>query len=267
MKFIYLLSRLFRSKVFLNRSFLPLRVHSSVSVNFFKSSLISKKFLVNKVNDKFLHTSSDNEELDEDFDVVETEMEHNENVRTIIFKNYQDDIISEINSCVSIEEVLNLVMKYKNIYEDKHAIQSVLVLVDLQNIFNQYNGFNKTAANMFLESLRKNEGFYSLLRCIKNKLDEFDPDYLSYVLFYLNKLGIPMEDKLMQNVALKVRDNLLRNFNLGQCSRFATAIFSENSVRSYYLSLSIVPLVISHIGKNMFNLIIGLLLFFCSRKI
>lgn len=265
MKFLYIFSTLFKNKTFLNKSIPILKASSSVSVNIFKSSL-NKKFLLNKVDGKFHHTDSDNEELDEDFVVAGNEIEHSENVRNVIFKNYQDDIISELKSCVSVEQLLNLVMKYKNIYEDKHITQTILVLTDLQKIFYQYNGCNKTETNMFFASLRRNEGFSSLLLCVKNKLDDFDPEYLSYVLYYLNKLGIPMENELLQNVALKVRNNLLKNFNLDQCARFATAIFFENSVRPYYLSLPIIPLIISHIGKNIFSMVIRLLMDFLFRK-
>ncbi|XP_018563846.1 FAST kinase domain-containing protein 1, mitochondrial [Anoplophora glabripennis] len=261
MKLFHVLSTIFRSKGFLMRSY-PILKTTNMTINFIRSSLVSKR-LLNKAGSKFLHIGSDNEDLYEDFPFEENELDHNKNVRNIIFKNHQDDIITELNSCVSVEQVLNLVMKYKNIYEDKHAVQTILVLTDLQRIYFQFNGFSKTALNMFLENLKKNEGFYSLLGCIRNELHKFDPNYLSYVILYLNKLGISMEDMLMQNLALKVRDNLLKNFCLDQCTKFLTVIFYENSVRPYYLSLSIAPLVFNHIEKcnsvhDLYNLAVCL---------
>lgn len=249
MKLFHVLSTILRSKEFL-KIYCPItRTIASITINPFKYSLASKKIPPNKVS-KFLHTDSDNEELYEDISIVENEVNHNGNIRNIMFKNYHDDIIAELNSCVSVEQVLNLVRKYKNMYKDRHILQTILVLTDLQRIYFQFNGFTKATSNMFLGNLRENEEFDSVLECIQNELDDFDPNYLTYIIFYLNKLGISVEDKLMQNVALRVRDNLLKNFFLDQCSRFLTVIFSEKSVRPYYLSLPIAPLVINHIGKH-----------------
>ncbi|KAJ8922495.1 hypothetical protein NQ315_007523 [Exocentrus adspersus] len=248
MKFIHLLSSLIRNQVCSNRY---------LSGIIFKRTTRTLKPVGNKTSPsstdmtrlgKFVHTNND-DELYEDLPIPETETEHTEYTRNIIFKNSEDDIIKGLNSCVSIEEVLNVVEKYVNVFEDKHAVQTILVLRHLQKIFNQYNDFSNKS-DVFLESIKRDERFKTLLGCINSKVDDFNPDYLSYILLYLNKLGFPLEDSLIQTLVLKVRQHLLNDFDIAHCSRFLTTVFYESpSIRPYYFALPLIPLTVGHIEQ------------------
>ncbi|KAJ8931919.1 hypothetical protein NQ314_015117 [Rhamnusium bicolor] len=246
MQFLKICYSLIRRKSYNRNSF---GILTTVPINYFKSKCISKELLTtNTPNAQLIHTENDdNEELFENFPILETE-KFERHIRSSLLKN-SDKIIQELSRCTLAEEVLSLVKKYINVYESNHVLQTIFVLRDMQIVFERCHGLSGTKSNKFIEHLYKNEEFDCLLSFIDNNLNSFEPECLSYMLLYLNKLGISIEDHLMQAISLRVRNHLLDNFSLDECSRFLEVIFTENSVRPYYMTLNIIPTITSQIDK------------------
>ncbi|KAJ8944787.1 hypothetical protein NQ318_003655, partial [Aromia moschata] len=214
-----------------------------------RTNISSPFCITNKLNKILAHTNSDdNEELFEDFSVLETDQyESFESAREILFKDVNDSIIQELNKCVSVEEVLNLIKIRKDSFDDAHFTQTIFVLKDLQNMCHHFS--SEVTTKKFVENLCNDKEFHGLITSIEEKLNKFDPKYLSYVVLYLNKLGIVVEEQIIQKILLQIRDHLLKHFSLDICSRFLQVLFNENSVRPYYMSLNLIPMVTSHIGE------------------
>lgn len=194
---------------------------------------------------------SDSEEFVFNDDEI-LEIEHFEKIdgaRNLLFRDSDDIIINKLNNSASVEDVMNILDQYEISFNPEHITQTVLVLRDLQKAFYYFNGFKKKSIWDFNESLKHSEGFHKLHTLIKNKLDCFNGVQLSYLFFYIHKLGFLAEDDLMQNIALKLRNGLRKDFRLDICAKLLMVIFHERSMRPFYISLEFLPDVISAMGK------------------
>lgn len=235
--------------------FLSRKVHIQSKINIFSGTYASRDcfkidsrcFTIYNANKKM---DSDNEYFDDSGELYQTEnFEKSEYVRNLLFKDSTDRIIKQLNDSASVEDVMNIVDQYNNSFTPEHITHTVLVLKDLQNAYFYYNGFRRKLLDDFNTSLLDTQGFKDLLKIIKNNHFNFKGEMLSYLFLYIHKLGLSSEDDLMQDIALKLREGLRKDFCLSICSKFLTVIFHERSIRPYNISLEFLPKVISSIGK------------------
>nr|XP_023011925.1 FAST kinase domain-containing protein 1, mitochondrial isoform X2 [Leptinotarsa decemlineata] len=117
--------------------------------------------------------------------------------------------------------------------------------------------------NFFFKDLHNHKEFTELLQAVSKHSMDFDSVLLSYLLPYLQKLDVSVESELIQSLSLKLRDELVQDFCLEKCSRLLRVIFTDNSVRPYYISLNLIPKVCQLIDEvsdveNLENLTICL---------
>lgn len=184
--------------------------------------------------------------------LMNDQFEHYQFARHLLFKNSTDEIMVKLNECASVEDVMNILDKYENVFTPDHMTQTILVLTDLQNGFYYFNGFRKKSLQDFIGKLESSDGFKKLLNLIRTNLDVFTVDLLSDIFLFIHKLGISPESDLMQKIGMKLCTNLKNDFRLDICAKFLTVIFKENSIRPYYISLELLPQIIAAIGKSLF---------------
>lgn len=183
---------------------------------------------------------------DEELEVLEFDALERKEMKNILFPHTSDGLILRLNNCASIEEVLDLFNSNQQFFNAEHFTQVIMVLRDIQIISKLYNQCNHKT---FGEKLLKNDHFIKLYQAIDQHLDKFDQTLLGHLLFNLNRLGVPMEHEFMQKLAMKLRDSLKNSFNISNCAQLFSAVFTENSVRPYYIVLDLIPKVTSYIGK------------------
>lgn len=177
------------------------------------------------------------------------EEEHFENnAKNLLFKNSDDMLISKLNDSACLEDIMNIIIQDGSNFKPEHIMQTVLVLRDLQKGFYIYNNYNKKLLQDFNNKMQSSEGFQILRTHIQNNMHNLNSYLLSYILLFFNKLGVDVVDDLMQDMALCIRNDLRKTFNMEVCSRLLIVIFQENSIRPYNISLELLPKIISSIG-------------------
>lgn len=196
-----------------------------------------------------LQSGSEVYEDDSETFLMNEQFEHYQFARHSLFKNSTDKIMVKLNECASVEDVMKILYEYENDITPEHMTQIILVLTDLQNGFYYFNGFRKKSLKDFLENLETSNGFKKLVNLIRTNLDLFTVDLLSDIFLFCNKLGISPECDLIQEMALKLCDNLKTDFRLNICGKLLTVIFKENSIRPYHMSLEFLPQITAAVGK------------------
>lgn len=174
---------------------------------------------------------------------------HNDVATHTLFKNSTDHHSLSIAKCVSVEEVFTFVKRHLSHLEPKHLAQVVLIIKELKSIYNDHYR-QPGEVDKFLNKLLEHPEFVQVTNTIENKLNQFDPVCLSYTLYHLYKLDIPVESCLIQGVAIKLRDHLLNDFDLESASRLLNVVYCENSIRPYYIVLNLIPTIFQYIGKG-----------------
>lgn len=172
--------------------------------------------------------------------------------RRVLFQDNPDEKSLEISKCVSVEDVFKFVRTNEAVLDYKYLAQVVLALHDLQAIFiYQYEKEDEDANRaIFFNKLLEHKELYMVFDAIRRNLASFEPQFLSYTIIHLNKLGLSEENELIQAIALQLRDHLLQNFSLSIASRLLKVIFLENSIRPIYIAQDLIPDVFRHIGKR-----------------
>lgn len=252
MRSLRLLSHLFSTKRILIRN---LNVYTSICTLKNSFSKNERNQHISKPNYvKQVHSGNDLLDFDDSEALLEAEqLEKMDFVKNLLFIDSKDEIIIKLNNSASLEDVMNVFDQYEKVFLPEHMTQMILVLRDLQNGFYCYNGFNKKSLAEFNNILQNTNGFKKLVNIIKNNLDYFNTKLLSYLFFYINKLGLCVEDDLMQDIALRLRIDLRKDFNLSVCAKFVSVIFHERSVRPFNLSVEFLPNILSAIGKFLVN--------------
>ncbi|KAJ3659143.1 hypothetical protein Zmor_010848 [Zophobas morio] len=171
--------------------------------------------------------------------------------RDLLFKNSKDLLLRHIYHCASVQELLSVIDKNLNHFEHEHITQTVFVLHDLQRIYQDFSS-SKTknlsqSANEFFEKLQKEDHFQKLLTLTETKVHHFDSRTLSYCALYLNKLGLTIDTKTMQLLCDTLKKKLLDKFSLASTTRFLETVFSETSLRPFFMSQELMPLVFKEI--------------------
>ncbi|XP_050307982.1 FAST kinase domain-containing protein 1, mitochondrial isoform X2 [Anthonomus grandis grandis] len=174
-----------------------------------------------------------------------------DSARSILFETKTDPLIGEISKCVSIEDIFTFLREHSDKLQYYHLTQIVLVLYDLQNIFVSHcsEDTDTDLKESFFKNLMQHQEFYMLTNEIEKSLDTFNPLFLSYMLFYLNRLGFSVESMLIQKMAFKLKNQLMENFSLDNVTRLIRVVFLENSVRPYYIVMDLIPKIFDQIEQ------------------
>ncbi|KAG5885899.1 hypothetical protein JTB14_012146 [Gonioctena quinquepunctata] len=244
MKVLRILHCLIKNRHY-HRIKLAISTPSRILDHFYPRHILKGSNLNYEINCRQLYTQKAEDDIEEEYPLLENEP-LNQEVKYILFKNSGDYIINELNDCTSIERICSVLKKYKGSLRPEHITQTVLVLNDLQSIYCEVNSA-ENPSNVFLSNLYERSEFLDLLNSTSEYLNNFDSCLLSYLLLYLHKLGISVDNELVQRMYVKLRDQLLEDFSLDRCAKLLKVIFAENSVRPYYVSLSLIPKICNSI--------------------
>lgn len=205
--------------------------------------------------------SDDSDSIDNDIEeeLINTIVNEEQPVftRNLLYPE-SDGLINKINNSLSVPELMDILKQNENQLNYKHVTQSVVVIWDLLKIFYHVHGIPETSRtsedNNFVQQLSESTEFQKLLQFVESHVDDFDADSLSYLLFYLNKLGLSYTDSLFQLLAARTKNKLAVEFSLRAASRFALALGGDSSLRPYSLLQDVVPKIFSQIGKELFPL-------------
>lgn len=175
-----------------------------------------------------------------------------------LFGNNIDTNSNILSRCASVEEVLQFIKEHPEDLNDKCLTQVILAISNIQTIFFYHMNDEGARKDDFFKKLLEYREFFTILTCIENKLSCYDPLYLSYAIFHLHKLGVPIENNFMQSMAVQLKNHLEENFSLEIAANLFKTIFTENSVRPYYIVINLIPTVIQNIGNIVSLLLINL---------
>ncbi|XP_044253945.1 FAST kinase domain-containing protein 1, mitochondrial isoform X2 [Tribolium madens] len=194
--------------------------------------------------------SSTDEDLD--YDYIST-LKQEGYARDLLYKNTKDILLNRIYSCVSVQELFNVLERNSHYYRCEDVTQTVFVLYDLMRIFCDVAVANRKslteAKAEFLNNLLVNSSFQKLLQIAEGKIHDFDSNTLSFCLLYLTKLGLDIGTKPVQLLNEIIRKKLVNEFKISPTSRYLETIFEEVNLRSYFMSQELIPLVINEIDR------------------
>jgi hypothetical protein len=243
-----------QSKMFVQHFVKPLSYYHSKSSYLNKCVLgTTKSFSTNAPR----YSSIYQDEYDFD-DEIDSECDYSAKiresyVRDLLYKNSKDLLLNRIYCCVSIQELFNVLENNIHYYNSEHITQTVLVLFDLRTIYCDINIASGKHPNElsteFSQKLQENSTFQKLLNITEQKINCFDDDALSYSLLYLNKLGLNIEVTAVQLLCHTLKRKLIKNFCLSRTARFLETVFNEATLRPYFISQELVPLVLNEIDS------------------
>ncbi|KAF7283270.1 hypothetical protein GWI33_001040 [Rhynchophorus ferrugineus] len=166
-----------------------------------------------------------------------------------LFGNDTDISSNILSKCASVEEVLQFVKEHPDYLTDKCLTQVILAMSNIQTIYFYHMNDEGARRDDFFKKLLEYKEFYTIVSSIEKKLSTYNPLYLSYAIFHLRKLGVPVENNFMQSMAVQIKNNLEENFSLEIAANLFKTIFVENSVRPCYIVINLLPVVVQHIDK------------------
>ncbi|XP_026687591.1 uncharacterized protein LOC103520812 [Diaphorina citri] len=133
-----------------------------------------------------------------------------------------DEILTQLKSCNSVQQVFDIFAANKNSFTSKHLCQAILVLRDIQKVFNKFylDDFTKNITeqkyetgigeshhsvfHVFQRELTSHERFKELLSRINEECDNFDIDEAVCTMLYLQYLGVHLKHKTIQRLFAKI---------------------------------------------------------------
>lgn len=182
-------------------------------------------------------------------------------VKHTLYPNSADPTIHVLNNCASVREVLDFTKKYDQSLSNTHLTQTVLVLWDLQNMFYHVSLYNDPLSftgpvtlnemrNNYLNKLKVDADFLKIMELIIKKRDELNLEQLSYIFLHLHLMGFNVKEHVMQVLIEEFRRKFTcDNKNLGNVSRYVTALRSTKDLGFFYIVKDVVPFIFDQIGK------------------
>lgn len=186
-----------------------------------------------------------------------------ERLRSFLYPNSEDEIIKKLNSCITIQQVFDIIDENKKALNHEHSSQALCVLWDLKKLCERAN-FTEDIANEvtlchlfkeikdFTQQITSHESFKTLFNCIKNNYNAMTIDALSITLLHLHKLDIPLRHAVMQSIIMRLEESLgsvePKDFPLTALSRFSVTLSDSSELWAIILSVKLIPHIIYHIG-------------------
>lgn len=235
--------------------------------NYIKHNSIENYFLNNNLNKRHLCStvySSDTEQNeDEDFEICDNANQIS--IRSLLYPDSTDTLVSQLNECASVENVFNIIRENYNSFQSIHISQAILVLWDLQKIFYKHNIFYENDNNSgtilssnailknYMDQVNAHEDFEKLMRLVEEKFKDFSLDALTCSLLYLNRMGVKLKTNTMQHMIARCEEEIkncdVETFPLTALSRFIVTLFSQDSLWPNIISINSMPIILNRLGK------------------
>lgn len=181
-----------------------------------------------------------------------------------------DEILTQLKSCNSVQQVFDIFAANKNSFTSKHLCQAILVLRDIQKVFNKFylDDFTKNITeqkyetgigeshhsvfHVFQRELTSHERFKELLSRINEECDNFDIDEAVCTMLYLQYLGVHLKHKTIQRLISHAdktfRSSPEKQFSYQTLSRYFSSFKFEDSLYSVLILSKALPTVVTHLG-------------------
>ena len=188
-------------------------------------------------------------------------LKHPNSVKHTLYPDSTDPTIHVLNNCVSVQEVLDFIKKHEQSLSSTHLTQTILVLWDLQNMFYHVSLYNDPPSftgpvtlnemrDNYLNKLKVDTDFMKIMELITKKHDEFNLEQLSYIFLHLHLMGLNVDEDVMQTLIEEFRRKFTHdNKNLGNLSRYVTALRSTKDLGFFHIVKDVVPFILDQIGK------------------
>ncbi|XP_026684804.1 FAST kinase domain-containing protein 1, mitochondrial-like [Diaphorina citri] len=182
-----------------------------------------------------------------------------------------DEILTQLKSCNSVQQVFDIFAANKNSFTSKHLCQAILVLRDIQKVFNKFylDDFTKNITeqkyetgigeshhsvfHVFQRELTSHEQFKELLSRINEECDNFDIDEAVCTMLYLQYLGVHLKHKTIQRLISHAdktfRSSPEKQFSYQTLSRYFSSFKFEDSLYSVLILSKALPTVVTHLEK------------------
>ncbi|KAI5702555.1 hypothetical protein M8J75_001508 [Diaphorina citri] len=182
-----------------------------------------------------------------------------------------DEILTQLKSCNSVQQVFDIFAANKNSFTSKHLCQAILVLRDIQKVFNKFylDDFTKNITeqkyetgigeshhsvfHVFQRELTSHERFKELLSRINEECDNFDIDEAVCTMLYLQYLGVHLKHKTIQRLISHAdktfRSSPEKQFSYQTLSRYFSSFKFEDSLYSVLILSKALPTVVTHLEK------------------
>lgn len=182
-------------------------------------------------------------------------------LRTLLYKDSNDNIIMQLNQCQSIQSVFDLIRKEKLNMKSHHLCQTVLVLSDLQRSFDQFyvqelenSEVETSPQDMMLDymsELKKHKDFISLLDLIEENYSVLSLDELSCAIFYLKRMGINNTDNVLNSMIELFYEKVKSNEfpSIQSLERYTSVFEARDSLRFVPVAAKMLPLLLTSLGE------------------
>lgn len=190
--------------------------------------------------------------------------------RNTLYPDSSDMILNQLKSSNSVQEVLDIFLSNQQNFTSQHLCQAVLILRDLQKVFNKYylNDITVTSAHRydtdihesnhsvfhnFQRELINHQVFGNLLLKISEKCAQFNVDEAVCTMLYLRYLGLGLKHGTIQRL-ISHADKMFESstdspVSYQMLSRYFSAFKYEESLYSVLHLSRLLPLVIAQLGE------------------
>ncbi|XP_049938097.1 FAST kinase domain-containing protein 1, mitochondrial [Schistocerca serialis cubense] len=203
-------------------------------------------------------------EQDDDPD-YEKLKEMSESLRNFLYPDSEDPLLLKLKTCMSVQEVFNIIRPTELQLTSQHVSQAVLVLWDLQKIFYRVYAKEEDEAKVYnpavgtSDSLRhyinvvsNHEDFKHLIELVNRTYLQMTPDAATCTLLYLRKMDVRLTHPVMQNLVAycaSLIESLSTHFPLTALSRFTVAVYIPNSIWTCMILKEVIPLIYSALDR------------------
>nr|XP_022900923.1 FAST kinase domain-containing protein 1, mitochondrial isoform X1 [Onthophagus taurus] len=180
--------------------------------------------------------------------------------RQILYPDLKDELMKQINECASIGAALSIVKNHKDQLMVSHLTQLVVTFWDLQRMYHHVNISRNNAyvdETIFLQMntdytnlLFENDVFKEFVMLINDNRSKFNVEQLSYLVYFLNKIGFCIKSEMFQNLIIEFNKKFFtENFSMDNLSRFMSGLYKKDDLSFYYATQQYIPIIYKEIDN------------------
>lgn len=188
-----------------------------------------------------------------------------ERLRSFLYPNSEDDIVKKLSSCVTIQQVFDIIDENKQTLNHEHCSQALCVLWDLKKMFERINFTEeifteetlfKSSEEIqnFVKQINSHQSYKMLVNSIENNYSCMTIDALSLSLLHLHKLGMSLKHNVIQSMIMRLEELMdsvePKDFPLTAVSRISATLSNSSELWALMTSVKLIPHVIYHIGMQ-----------------
>jgi len=125
---------------------------------------------------------------------VDDEAADDHNPRTVMHYDSNNPVINKLQTCTTVNDVLNTIDENKSTLKKEYMVQSVLTLWYLQMMFVKIQTQMQLITDLteidYTSQLKEEKRFQFLLKNIEESCGDFNIDELTWSLLYLSKMDV-----------------------------------------------------------------------------